>query len=215
MDKRLHKLNQSLAGCRLGQPLFRFDIVGSTNDVLKEKAAGGAPEGCTIVADEQTCGRGQRGKKWLSLKDKGVYMSFLLRPGWPATEAALISMLAAVGVARGLEAIGVGQIQVKWPNDVLARGKKIAGILVEPRISRRCMEFVVIGIGINVRHGRKELDFPGAGAATSCRLEGVRTDCDKVIIRLLRELETCYDLTQQDQKDSILDEWAQRQVRSE
>ncbi len=212
MHKRLQALNQTLAGCRLGQPLLWFETLDSTNDALKEKAAAGAPEGCTIIADEQTLGRGRRGKKWLSLKGQGLYMSLLLRPGWPATEASLVSMLAVVGVARGLEALGIGQIRVKWPNDVLADGKKIAGILVESRVSIRSMDFVVIGIGVNVQHGLEELNFPGATAATSCRLQGVNTNCDKVLVQLLRELESCYELAQGNQKNRILEEWAQRRI---
>lgn len=212
MDKRLQKLNRALAGHRLGQPLLWFDTVGSTNDVLKEKAEAGAPEGSTIIADRQTRGRGRRGKEWLSLEGKGVYMSLLLRPRWPASEASLISMLAVVAVAQALDVMGVGQIRVKWPNDVLARGKKIAGILVEPRISRPFMDFAVIGIGINVRHAKNDLRLLDNSAVTSCRLEGVRADCDKVFIQVLRELESCYDLAQQNQKDLILEAWARRRT---
>lgn len=214
MDKRIQRLSQALVNCRLGQPLFWFNTVDSTNNVLKKKAESGAPEGCVIIADGQTHGRGRRGKEWLSLKGKGVYMSLLLRPGWPASEASLITMLSVVAVAQGLEAMGVGQVQVKWPNDVLARGKKIAGILVEPRISRQVMDFAVIGIGINVRHGKDELDLLGDGAATSCRLEGVRADCDKVFIQVLRELEACYDLAQRNQKERIREAWARRRMNS-
>lgn len=212
MDKRLQQLNRALAGQRLGQPLLWFDTVPSTNDALKQQAEAGAPEGCTIMADEQTRGRGRRGKIWLSTKGKGVYMSLLLRPRWPAAEAGLIGMLAVIGVARALEAIGVGRIGVKWPNDVLADGKKIAGILVEPRLSRRLIDFVVVGIGINVRHGRGELDIPGGAAATSCRLEGVRTDCDRVAVQTLKALEYFYAPGQGDLQGRILEEWTRRQA---
>ncbi|MBU4201213.1 MAG: biotin--[acetyl-CoA-carboxylase] ligase [Verrucomicrobia bacterium] len=212
MDKRIQQLNRALVGQRLGHPLLWFDTVGSTNDVLKDKAQAGAPEGCTIIADGQTCGRGQRGKEWLSPEGKGVYMSLLLRPKWPASEASLISMLAVVAVAQSLEKIGVRHVKVKWPNDVLVRGKKIAGILVEPRISRQVMDFAIIGIGINVRHNNKDLLLLDNGAVTSCRLEGVRIDCDKVFIQVLQELESCYDLAQQNQKDHLLEAWTQRRI---
>jgi BirA family biotin operon repressor/biotin-[acetyl-CoA-carboxylase] ligase len=212
INKRRQRLKRALAGRRLGQPLFWFATVGSTNDVLKEKAQAGGPEGCTVIADRQTRGRGRRGKHWHSRKGKGVYLSLLLRPGWPAGEASLISMLAVVGVARGLEALGVRQIRVKWPNDVLAGGKKIAGILVEPRVSRHLIDFAVVGIGINIGHTRSDLDFPGAAAATSCRLEGVALDCEQVIIQVLKELDACYDLVRQNRKDQLLEEWARRRA---
>lgn len=214
MDKRLQRLNRALARQRLGQPLLWFDTVGSTNDMLKDKAQAGAPEGCMIIADGQTRGHGRRGKKWLSLKGKGVYMSLLLRPQWPASEASLISILSVIAVAQALEKIGVKHVQVKWPNDVLARGKKIAGILVEPRVSRHVMDFAVVGIGINVRHREQDLRPLGNGAATSCRLEGVRADCDKVLIHVLQELESCYDLVCRNQKDKILESWARRRANS-
>ncbi len=214
MDQRIQRLNRKLAGRRLGLPLLWFDTVGSTNDLLKEKAQAGAPEGCVIIADGQTRGRGRRGKEWLSLAGKGVYMSVLLRPRWAAPEASFISMLAVVAVAQALEKIGVKHLSVKWPNDILARGKKISGILVEPRISRKLIDFAVVGIGINVGHRRRDLRPLDHAAATSCRLEGVRTDCDRVIIHVLKELESCYDRVHQNQTASIMDEWSRRSTDS-
>lgn len=214
MEKRFQALNRALANCRLGQPLLWFDMVGSTNDVLKEKAAKGAPEGYTVFAGGQTRGRGRRGKTWLSPEGKGVYLSVLLRPRWPASEASLISMLAVVAVAQALEALGIRQVQIKWPNDVLARGRKIAGILVEPRLSRQVMDFVIIGIGINVRQKKEEMDLVSGCAATSCRLEGVRTDCDQVFIQALRELDACYNLAQKKQKEKILEAWSRRRIET-
>lgn len=212
MDKRIQNLNRAFAGQRLGRPLLWFDTVGSTNDMMKEKAQAGAPEGFTILADTQTRGRGRRGKEWLSLAGKGVYMSVLLRPQWPASEASLISMFSVVAVAQALEKIGVKHVRVKWPNDVLVRNKKIAGILVEPRVSRRIMDFIVIGIGINIRHGKDDLRLAGDGTTTSCRLEGNRTDCDQVFIHVLQELESCYDLIRRNRKDRILEAWTHRQA---
>jgi len=212
MDKRIQNLNRARAGHRLGQPLLWFDTVGSTNDMMKAKAQAGAPEGFTILADTQTRGRGRRGKEWLSPAGKGVYMSVLLRPQWPALEASLISMFAVVAVAQALEKIGIKHVKVKWPNDVLVRNKKIAGILVESRVSRQVMDFIVIGIGINVRHGKDDLRRLGYGTATSCRLEKKRIDCDQVFIHVLQELESCYDLIRRNQKDRVLEAWAHRQV---
>lgn len=212
MDKRLQKLQQACAGRRLGQPLLWFKTTGSTNDILKAKAQAGAPEGCVVLAAGQTRGRGRQGKKWLSPAGQGVYMSLLLRPHGPAAEMTLLSMLTVVAVAMSLEKIGVRHVKVKWPNDVLARGKKIAGILLEPRLGRSGMDFVVIGIGINVRHNRQHLALPDKAAATSCRLEGVRVDCDRVFIQVLREMESCYALAQANKPEIILEAWARRRA---
>lgn len=210
MKKRTPPLKRSARRRRLGWPLLRFDKVSSTNDLLKAEAQAGAPEGCTILAKEQTQGRGRQGKQWISPVGQGVYMSLLLRPPWPAADAALLNMWAVTAVARALEKIGLNNIQVKWPNDVLARGKKIAGILVEPRLSQQHIDFVVVGVGINVRQRQKDLHGPLSGTATSCRLEGARADCERVFNQVLREMEAGYDQIRHNQKDSILEAWAQR-----
>ncbi len=212
MEKKLQELNRAPAAGRLGRPLLRLETVASTNDALKKQAEAGAPEGCAVVADEQTRGRGRQGRTWLSPKGLGLYLSVLFRPRWPAADTALLGLLAAAGVAAALEALGVREIGVKWPNDVLAHGKKIAGILVEPRISRRQIEFAVIGIGINVRQTRTDLAALGRGAATSCRLEGVRAERDRVLAKVLEELGRRYDPARPAPKDRILAEWARRQA---
>jgi BirA family biotin operon repressor/biotin-[acetyl-CoA-carboxylase] ligase len=203
-----------LVNCRLGKPLFYFDEVTSTNDVLREKAVAGAPEGSTVIAGTQTAGRGRRGKKWLSVPGKGVYLSLLLRPRWPATESPYIAFFAALAAARTLERFNIGAVKLKWPNDLLVNGKKIGGVLIEPRIHRGLLEFIVVGIGINVTHNRDDLNPLGEKAATSCLLEGADISCDDVIINLLAEFDICYYMIQHGDKKAIIDEWSQRGVKS-
>lgn len=196
--------------CRLGRPLYYYAEVASSNDTLKEKAAAGAPEGCVVVAGAQTAGRGRRGRKWLSLPGQGAYFSLLLRPRWPASEAPFISFFAAVAVARALEHLRIGAVNLKWPNDVLVKGKKIGGVLIEPRVSAGRLEFVVVGIGVNILH-RAE-DLAALGGATSCYLEGLNVDGEDVIARIIAEFDLCYYLIQRGDKEAIVREWSQRSV---
>jgi len=211
--QRLRRISSALIDCRLGQPLFYYDEVSSTNDILREKAAAGAPEGCVVIAGSQSAGRGRRGKQWLSVPGKGVYLSLLLRPRCPATESPYIAFFAALAVARTLDRFNIGAVKLKWPNDVLINGKKIAGVLIEPRINSGALEFVVVGVGINVLHTRDDFKPLGTDAATSCLLEGADITCDDVIINLLAEFDICYYMIQRGDKMAIMDEWSQRNSR--
>lgn len=210
MHGSVQRINKGLENCRLGRPLLIFEEVGSTNDILKSQADSGAPEGCTVIADNQTQGRGRMGRKWLSLKGKGLYMSVLLRPEWQASDSLAVSMLSALAVARVLKRMGVANIALKWPNDVRANGRKIAGILVEPRVGADLMDYCVVGIGVNVSHDAEDLRPIGAGSATSCRMEGVNTDRDEVLIQVLKELDECYAGAAHGNRSWIIEEWTRQ-----
>lgn len=202
----------ALESCRLGKPLFYYEEVASTNDVLREKAAAGASEGTVVIAGSQTAGRGRRGKQWLSPPGKGVYLSLLLRPHWPASESPFIGFFAAVAVARALDRLHIGQVKLKWPNDVLVGKRKIGGVLIEPRINRGLIEFVVVGVGINVLHKEEDLESLGKSAATSCLLEGADISCDTVIVNVMAEFDVCYYMIQRGDKGAIIEEWSRRNI---
>ena len=211
MKRRLEKIRMALEDCRLGQPLLFLDKTESTNEVLKARAEKGASEGYTVAAELQTRGRGRQGRNWLSLPGKGVYVSVLLRPNWPATDGVFMNICASVAVARALEKWRPKQVRLKWPNDVMINGRKIAGVLVEPRIKRAVIEFAVVGIGVNVLQGETDFKTLAPGLATSLRMEGVTVTCDQVLARVLNELDICYTMARQDDKSRILKEWSLRQ----
>jgi len=206
---------RQLSDCRLGHPLLYFDEVSSTNDVLREKAAAGAPEGTVVVAGAQTAGRGRRGKTWLSIPGKGVYLSLLLRPRWPAMESANIAFFAPLAAARTLERLNIGRVNLKWPNDLLVGGRKIGGVLIESRIQSGMLEFVIVGIGINVMHTRADLKLIGENTATSCLAEGANISPADVIVKLLTEFDVCYYMIQRGDRQAIIDEWSQRRYQVE
>ncbi len=160
----------------------------STNDVAREWAISGAPGGAVVVAARQTRGRGRRARVWHSPPGTGLYASFILRPGWPAADAPNLAILCAMGAFRALEKAGVPGLRVKWPNDILAGGRKICGVLVEPRIGGGRVEFAVVGIGINVGQGAEDFPPELRGTATSCRIEGAAIGVDELLELLVDSL---------------------------
>lgn len=135
--------------------------VSSTNDDLRALAEKGLAEGLVLVAEEQTAGRGRRGAEWFSAKGESLAFSILLRPKKPKAFWHRLSLVTGLSVAEALERF-VPLAEIKWPNDVLIGGKKIAGILVEAG-----SDFVIVGIGINVNTET----FPAGLAATSLAIE--------------------------------------------
>ena len=144
--------------------------VDSTNTWVRDRAALGAPEGCVVMAGEQTAGRGRRGRTFYSPKDTGVYMSLLLRPKHCAVSRATgFTAMAAVAMCEAIEAVYGEAAQIKWVNDVFVRGKKVCGILTEASLGMESGEVdtVVLGAGVNLyppREGFPEELKPIAGA---------------------------------------------------
>ncbi|MFA5844984.1 MAG: biotin--[acetyl-CoA-carboxylase] ligase [Coriobacteriia bacterium] len=133
-------------------------VTESTNDDCKALARAGAPEGTAVLAAEQTAGRGRLGREWSS-PPGGVYVSALLRPPMPAAAVSALSPATALGIARGLRALGA-DVGVKWPNDVMLGGDKVAGVLLEMSAEADRVEWVVAGCGVDVHPPAER--FPGA-----------------------------------------------------
>lgn len=142
----------------IGRPLTLLDEVASTNDVAMAAGHGGHPEGLAILADRQARGRGRSGRVWASLPGLGVYTSILLRPPVPPQQALLLTLLAGLATADAIRAVCTAEVCLKWPNDVLLQGRKVAGILTEMATVGQTVGHVVVGIGINVHH--RLADFP-------------------------------------------------------
>jgi BirA family biotin operon repressor/biotin-[acetyl-CoA-carboxylase] ligase len=145
------------------------DETVSTSDRVKALARAGAPEWTTVLAERQSGGRGREGRAWAS-PPGGLYLSVLLRPRFE--RVGLLPLAAGVAVAEAAEGLGV-RVELKWPNDVLASGRKLAGILAEAASGSGGVEWVVLGVGLNVALDAAALPPGLAGAATSLRAEGV------------------------------------------
>jgi len=154
----------------LGREVHWYEEIGSTNDAAKELAAEGADHGEVVVAEAQTSGRGRRGRPWSSPPRRNLYLSVVLRPDLPPARAPELTLVASVAVCDAIRQAGV-DVGIKWPNDLLASGRKIAGILTELAADPDRVQWAVIGIGVNV-NTRAE-DFPDdlRSEATSILLE--------------------------------------------
>ena len=133
-----------------GQEIHYFGSIDSTNIKAKEYAENGAPNGTLVVADQQTAGRGRRGRSWESPKGTNIAMSLVLKPEINPNHASMITLVAAMAVARAIEDVIGEPVQIKWPNDIVLHGKKIVGILTEMSAQFDYINHIVVGIGMNV-----------------------------------------------------------------
>ncbi len=134
---------------RLGKTLHVFPELGSTNDEARSRAEKGAADGEVVLAEAQSAGRGRRGRSWSSPPGKNVYLSVILRPDLPPARAPELTLLASVALCDQIRAEGV-DAGIKWPNDELAGGRKLAGILTELATDPERVQWVVLGMGVNV-----------------------------------------------------------------
>ena len=136
----------------VGEEIHYFDSTDSTNTRAKRLAEDGAVHGTLVVADEQTGGRGRRGRVWESQKGVSIYMSLVLKPEIEPNHASMLTLITAMAVAGGIEKTTGLECKIKWPNDIVIHGKKVCGILTEMSTQMDYINYIVIGIGINVQN---------------------------------------------------------------
>ena len=181
----------------------------STSDRLKALARGGAPEWTAVLADRQTGGRGREGRAWVS-PPGGLYLSVLLRPRFE--RAGLVPLAAGVAVAEAAGELGV-PTELKWPNDVLVSGRKLAGVLAEAASGPSGVEWVVLGIGVNVSLDATEVPEEIRATVTSLGAEGAPgAEPADVAVRALVRLALCYDALRS-RPAEVLAAWRARAVR--
>lgn len=151
-----------------GKNLYFFEEVDSTNNVVRTLAEQGAPEGTLAVAANQTAGKGRRGRSWVAPAGSSIMMSILLRPDFSPERASMLTLVMAMAVARGIREMTGLEAGIKWPNDIVADGRKLCGILTEMSTEIEYIRYVVIGIGINV--SMKEFPEELSQKATSLEL---------------------------------------------
>lgn len=152
----------------IGSSVETFPEIDSTNSYARQLGEAGRAEGSVVIADQQTAGRGRLGRNWVSPAGVNLYCSVLLRPQIPVQQAPQLTFLSAVSVAETLEKVCGLRTQVKWPNDVLADGLKIAGLLNEMSAETELVHFVVLGMGINLNMTAEQLperqNYPATSA---------------------------------------------------
>jgi BirA family biotin operon repressor/biotin-[acetyl-CoA-carboxylase] ligase len=194
--------------------ILRYESLASTNTEAARLALQGAEEGLSVVADEQTAGRGRLQRTWVSPKGAGLYFSILLRPTIPLNQWSLMTFMAALAVGDALHEAGGLQTDIKWPNDILAGERKICGILAET-IETDAGRALVIGIGINLTRDA----FPEelAERATSvAEITNRRPERETILAALLQAISRWYSLLQEaDGSPKIVAAWVSRSSYAE
>lgn len=167
------ELDSLIRTCWAGQNIVYYNATDSTNLRIRQLGDEGAPHGTLAVADQQTAGRGRRGRAWDSPPGSSIYMSILLRPDILPDRAPVLTLVMALSVAEGIQKCvdlkEGARVQIKWPNDIIINGKKLVGILTEMSAQIDYIDYVTVGVGINVNM----TEFPEEieKTATSLRIE--------------------------------------------
>lgn len=185
-------LSHRLYGTPFARRIYHFFKTDSTNAVALRLGETGEPHGTVVLAEEQTAGRGRAGRSWTSEKSAGIYCSILLRPPIPTALAPLLTLVAGLA-ARDAAAEDLDSLpDIRWPNDVLAGGRKFCGILTEMHAEPDRIHYAVIGVGMNVNQTKMPADL--ADIATSLRMETGKVHSRlELLIRLLRHLDRYYN----------------------
>jgi len=189
----LARVRAQLSTQRLGSAFHYFQEIDSTNTYARKLAENGAAEGGIIIAESQSQGRGRLGRRWESPPFSNLYLSFILRPDLFPRHAPQITLTAAVAVAETVGAFIIRSPSIKWPNDILIDGKKLAGILSEAACDAERIEYVILGIGLNLNsHVATMPEDLRDRAISMADLTGAYVSRENVLVRLIQHLDRCY-----------------------
>jgi BirA family biotin operon repressor/biotin-[acetyl-CoA-carboxylase] ligase len=185
-------LSHRLMGTAFARRIYHFFKVDSTNTVAMRLGEEGEPHGAVVLAEEQTAGRGRAGRSWISEKSAGIHCTVLLRPAISPAHAPILTLVAGLAARDAVaEELDIAP-DIRWPNDLLVRGRKFSGILTEMHAEPDRVHYAVVGIGINVNQTK----MPGelGEVATSLRMETGKVHSRlELLIRLLRHLDRYYN----------------------
>lgn len=192
----------------IGRDIRVFEETTSTNDVMEKLARDGVREGVVVFAESQTRGRGRLGRKWLSPGRKGLWFSVLLRPELRPQETTQLTVASATALWRAVQSVAGVRPEIKWPNDILIGGKKVAGILTEMSAEVDRVRHVILGIGVDVNLGPGEFPPELRKLATSLRIETGRPILRaELAVAILRELDADYARVCAGEFAALADEW--------
>ena len=174
---------------------YKFIYKGEIDSTNLEagRLAGELPHGAVIVADSQSAGRGRRGRTWVSRPGENIYFSLLLKPDFVPEQASMLTLIMALAVAQGIEAVYSCKTEIKWPNDIVVHGKKVCGILTEMQAVPGAIKHVVVGVGINVN----QTTFGEAGLSYASSLQketGLVKDREVLLEAVLQQFEQWYSV---------------------
>lgn len=172
----------------IGQEIHYFDSIDSTN-TYATKIARNSKEGCVVISEEQTRGRGRLGRTWVSKKKQGLYLTLILKPKIDIKRVSFLTQVCAAALVKSLKEVGISTL-IKWPNDIILNNKKLAGILTELDIGLRGLNHVLVGIGINLL--QEEFEEELEKKATSLKKEGYKLDKEEFLNIFFYNFETLY-----------------------
>lgn len=187
-----------------GRQILYYSTLDSTNTTCFNMAVKGSKEGTVVISEGQTKGKGRLSREWISPKHRGIYMSVLLRPQITPFQAPRITLTAAVSTALAIREATGCMATIKWPNDILVDGKKLGGILTEMDAESDMVNFIVVGIGINVNTKTNELP---KGATSIYKQTGAKASRIELVRKILQKLQQYYILFSDNGFDTIRDEW--------
>ena len=173
----------------VGRTVHMYESIGSTNDVAQKLAEEGTPEGTLVLADRQTAGRGRMGRRWDAPAGSSLLLSLVFYPRLKPHQAQRLTMLCALAVAEAIAETVDLPTTLKWPNDVLVHGRKVAGILTETGLTGNHLDWVIVGIGINVNFDRRLLEDIASQATTLASEVGHKVSRKQLLHALLRRVE--------------------------
>ena len=202
------EINLRLTTKDLGRRICSLDSVNSTNSHASRLAAEGEPEGTLVISEGQTAGRGRLGRKWVSPPGVNIYMSLILRPKISPADAPLITLAAAAALTASVKNNYNLDAAIKWPNDLLIKGKKAAGILTEMNAEPDRVRHIILGVGIDVNMPLSLFPEDIRDISTSLMLElGRKVDRAEVLCSFLQELEKFYGMLERGAREGILNAW--------
>lgn len=193
----------------IGNQVLSYKKVDSTNTIAYELAEKGLAEGAIVIADEQLRGRGRQGRSWQSPPKSGIYISCILRPHMTPHEIPKITLIAAVALAHAIRDFTGLAAMIKWPNDILINNKKICGILTEMKAEQDSIDFIVLGIGVNVNTDVGHLPQHASSLREELRRAGHPDDLSRIDLtrRILEMVDHYYYLLKKKGAGTIIEEW--------
>jgi BirA family biotin operon repressor/biotin-[acetyl-CoA-carboxylase] ligase len=205
-------LKDNLQTSIVGRELHTYESVLSSNETAYNLALAGAPEGTVVIADSQSGGRGRRGRSWSSPSGVNIYTSIILRPDIAPSRAPQLTLMSAVALSEVVAGTladfpGINS-KIKWPNDILLQDRKCAGILTEMKSAPSGVEFVVVGIGLNLNMRKETMDSSIAELATSLFIESGREFSREAVAQYLySKVESWYKKYLEDGFSPVQEAW--------
>ena len=204
------KITEDLNTTYIGQNLFVFTEVKSTNTVAKFLAMNDVENGSVVISEKQTDAKGRSGKSWESPLG-GVWLSIILKPNIDFAKLPLLTLATGVAVAKAIEKTGIKNVEIKWPNDIILHGKKVSGILTEAMTNFNTIDNVIIGVGIDANVNLSDFPEKLQNETTTLANELGRKEDENILIKyFLEEFEKITELFNHEGYEEILREWRKR-----